>query len=97
VQENKWRAARYGTDAIVILNAAGRERLVTEDVTDVLERLEPVAKRLDCVNELRGVETILRYGASYRRQRAAAARHNGSLKAVVASLVAELRDGIARD
>jgi carboxylate-amine ligase len=96
VQENKWRAARYGLDAIIILNAAGAERLVTEDIWDVLDRLEPVARRLGCVDELRGVETILRYGASYQRQRAVARAHNGSLKAVVASLVAEMRDGIAK-
>ncbi|GHF82482.1 carboxylate-amine ligase [Amycolatopsis bartoniae] len=96
VQENKWRAARYGLDAIVILDAAGKERLVTEDIWDVLDRLEPVARRLGCVAELRGVETILRYGASYQRQRAVAKEHNGSLKAVVASLVAEMRDGIPK-
>ncbi|QWF77528.1 glutamate--cysteine ligase [Amycolatopsis sp. CA-230715] len=97
VQENKWRAARYGTDAIIILDAEGNERLVTDDVVDLLNRLEPVAKRLDCADELRGVETILRYGASYRRQRAVARRYNGSLKAVVASLVTEMRDGIDKD
>ncbi|MGW4488100.1 glutamate--cysteine ligase [Amycolatopsis sp. NPDC004368] len=96
VQENKWRAARYGTDAIIILDAAGRERLVTDDIADLLERLSPAARRLDCVDELRDVETILEYGPSYRRQRAVAKQHNGSLKAVVASLVAEMRDGIAR-
>jgi len=97
VQENKWRAARYGTDAIVILDAAGDERLVTDDITDLLERLEPVARRLDCADELRGVETILKYGPSYQRQRAVAASHNGSLKAVVASLVSEMHHGIPRD
>ncbi|GAB3142954.1 glutamate--cysteine ligase [Amycolatopsis sp. NPDC004378] len=97
VQENKWRAARYGTDAIIILDAAGRERLVTDDVADLLDRLEPVARRLDCVSELRDVETILRYGPSYRRQRAVAEQHKGSLKAVMASLVAEMRDGIPKD
>ncbi|MFE0027308.1 glutamate--cysteine ligase [Amycolatopsis sp. NPDC059021] len=96
VQENKWRAARYGTDAIVILDARGRERLVTDDVCVLLDRLEPVARRLDCVRELRDVETILRYGPSYQRQRAVARQHNGSLKAVVASLVSEMRDGIPR-
>ena len=96
VQENKWRAARYGIDAIVILDAAGRERLVTDDIADLLDRLEPVARRLDCVTELRDVETILTYGPSYLRQRAVAKQYNGSLKAVVASLVAEMRDGIAR-
>ncbi|GAA4528267.1 glutamate--cysteine ligase [Amycolatopsis samaneae] len=96
VQENKWRAARYGTDAIVILDARGRERLVTEDIHELLDRLEPVARRLGCAGELRDVETILRYGPSYRRQRAVARQHNGSLKAVVASLITEMRDGIAR-
>lgn len=94
VQENKWRAARYGIDAIIILDAGSRERLVTDDVVDLLTRLEPVARRLDCVDELRGVETILKYGPSYQRQRAVAKRHNGSLKAVVASLIAEMRHGI---
>lgn len=97
VQENKWRAARYGVDAIVILDAAGNERLVTEDTYDLLNRLEPVARRLDCADELRSVETILTCGPSYLRQRAVAKQYNGSLRAVVASLIAEMRDGkIAR-
>jgi carboxylate-amine ligase len=97
VQENKWRAARYGMDAIVILNAAGDERLVTDSIVDLLNRLEPIARRLKCTTELSAVETILRYGASYQRQRAVARQHNGSLKAVVASLIAEMREGIAKD
>lgn len=96
VQENKWRAARYGMEAEVILDAAGNEMLVTDSVTDLLHRLEPVAKRLDCATELRSVEDILRYGASYQRQRAVAKEHNGSLKAVVFSLIAEMRNGIAK-
>jgi carboxylate-amine ligase len=96
VQENKWRAARYGTDAIVILDAAGNERLVTDDIADLLNRLEPVARRLGCVDELRGVETILKYGPSYQRQRAVARQHDGNLKAVVASLIAEMHYGIPR-
>ncbi|MER6901058.1 carboxylate--amine ligase, partial [Amycolatopsis sp. NPDC000740] len=86
--------ARYGLDAIVILDAAGRERLVTEDLAELLDRLEPVARRLDCVRELRDVENILRVGASYQRQRAVAKQYNGSLKAVVAALVTEMRDGV---
>ncbi|SDZ06782.1 carboxylate-amine ligase [Amycolatopsis xylanica] len=96
VQENKWRAARYGTDAEIILDAAGRERLVTDDLLDLLDRLEPVARRLDCVEELRSVEHILRVGPSYRRQRAVAQSCNGSLKAVVASLISEMRTGLPR-
>jgi carboxylate-amine ligase len=90
VQENKWRSARYGLDAEIILDAAGSERLVTEDLTDLLTRLEPLATRLGCAEELRSVEDITRTGASYQRQRAVAARTGGDLVAVVDSVVREL-------
>jgi carboxylate-amine ligase len=90
VQENKWRAARYGLDAEIILDADANERLVTDDLADLLTRLEPVARRLGCESELRSVEDIPRSGASYQRQRAVAARTGGDLVAVVDSVVREL-------
>ncbi len=90
VQENKWRAARYGMEAEIILDADANERLVTDDLDDLLTRLEPVAARLECVDELRSVEEITRGGASYQRQRAVAERTGGDLVAVVDSVVREL-------
>jgi carboxylate-amine ligase len=93
VRENKWRAARYGTEAIIILNRAGDERLVTDDLRDLVQRLEPTAERLGCLDELHDVERILEKGASYERQATAAAAAGGELKAVVRSLAAELRNG----
>jgi glutamate---cysteine ligase / carboxylate-amine ligase len=90
-QENKWRSARYGMDAIIITSARGDEELVTDAVEGMLVELEPVAERLGCAEELDGVRTILRKGASYQRQRAVARRNGGELDAVVASLVAEMR------
>ena len=89
-QENKWRAARYGLDAEIILDAAGNERLVTDDLNDLLERLAPVAVRLDCAADLASVEDIARRGASYERQRRVAAASGGDLVAVVDSVVREL-------
>jgi len=91
VQENKWRSARYGMDAIVITNDAGDEELVTDVVSRWLTVLEPVAERLGCTAELEQVRVILRRGASYQRQRAVARRNAGDLDAVVASLVAEMK------
>jgi carboxylate-amine ligase len=97
VQENKWRAARYGLDAEVIVSAAGAERLVTDDLTELLNRLEPVAARLHCADELALVAEIPRHRASYQRQRAvAAATAEDPLVAVVDSLVAEMRAGSPR-
>ena len=56
VQENKWRAARYGMEAIIILDAQGNERLVTEHLLETLDRLEPIAAKLGCPDELADVE-----------------------------------------
>ncbi|MGV0991429.1 MAG: glutamate--cysteine ligase [Mycobacterium sp.] len=91
VQENKWRAARYGLDAIIILDADSNERLVTEDLDHLLNRLEPVAKSLECADELAAVAEIPRRGASYQRQRRVAEEHDGDLRAVVDALVGELQ------
>ena len=90
VQENKWRAARYGLDAIVITDADSNERLVTDDLSDMLNRLEPTAKQLGCERELASVADIPVRGASYQRQRRAAAAAQGDLMAVVDALVREL-------
>ncbi len=92
VQENKWRSARYGLEAIVILDAASEERLVTEDLEELLDRLVPVARRLRCEEELGRVAEIVSHGASYQRQRAVAERTGGDLVAVVDSVVRELTD-----
>ncbi|MBO3088522.1 glutamate--cysteine ligase [Cellulomonas dongxiuzhuiae] len=93
VQENKWRSARYGMDAIVITDGAGDEELVTDSVSRWLGVLAPVAERLGCEAELDQVRTILRRGASYQRQRAVARRNAGELEPVVRALVAELAAG----
>jgi carboxylate-amine ligase len=94
VQENKWRSARYGLDAIVVLDAASNERLVTDDLADLLVRLEPVAERLGCSAELASVADIPARGASYQRQRAVAEATGGDLVAVVDSVVRELRQSL---
>ena len=89
VQENKWRAARYGLEAIVILDSDCDERLVTDDLTVLLKRLEPIAEELGCIDELARVIDIVDHGASYQRQRSVH-EHTGDMRAVVASVVSEL-------
>lgn len=91
VQENKWRSARYGLDAWIILDRHSHERLVLDDLAELLERLAPVARRLHCEDELATVEDIPRRGASYQRQRLVAERARGDLVAVVDSVVSDLR------
>jgi carboxylate-amine ligase len=94
VRENKWRAARYGLDADIVVDDKGTVRPVRQAITDLAEELAPTARRLGCEQELADVERVLAVGASYQRQRAVAAAHDGDLRAVVDSLLAELRDGL---
>ncbi|WP_420063987.1 glutamate--cysteine ligase [Microbacterium bandirmense] len=92
-RENKWRTARYGLDARVIVDAAGSQVPVREHIAAVVEELLPVANDLSCGSELAGVRTILDGGASYSRQLDAADAADGDLRAVVQHLIREFRAG----
>ncbi|MCR4525038.1 glutamate--cysteine ligase [Kocuria rhizophila] len=91
-QENKWRAARYGLDAVVIKDAQNHQTPLTEDLTDVLNRLEPLAAELGCAQELAYVETMMSGEAGYLRQRRIAQENGGDLRAVVRDIVAQNRE-----
>ncbi len=83
VKENKWRAARYGLDAEIILDSDANECLVTDDLDRLLDDLAPIAVSLGCADELASVADIPRRGASYQRQRRVAEATGGDLVAVV--------------
>jgi carboxylate-amine ligase len=91
VCENKWRASRYSTDAKIIVDESGGQRLLSEDIEELLTTLSPVAKALKGEEEMLRIREIIRHGSSYMRQRRVF-KQTGSLKAVVDSLVKELKE-----
>lgn len=93
LRENKWRAARYGLEADVILDDAGGTVPVRDALEELVADLGPVSERLGCAEELGRVRGVLAGGASYQRQRAVAAAHGGDLTAVVDALIEEMRTG----
>lgn len=90
VQENKWRSARYGLDAWIILDEKSNEALLLDDLNEFLNTLEPIAKELRCEDDLWQVGQIPAQGASYMRQRRIAEESGFDLLAVVDSIVGEL-------
>ncbi len=90
-RDNKWRATRYGLDAVVITDASGATAPLRDEVFELLRDLEPVAWRLGCVEELAVASEVLEYGASSERQRAAHAA-DGDLTSVVDALVTEFAE-----
>ncbi len=93
LRENKWRAARYGLGARVIVDHLGTQRPVVEHLRETLEEVADIAVELKCARELAGIETILTDGASYSRQLAIADAADGDLREVVRHLVGEFRSG----
>lgn len=93
VRENKWRAARYGLDAEVIVGDADTVVPLRAALEELVQDLRPVAERLGCAEELSRVGLVLAVGASYQRQRAVAATSGGDLDAVVDSLLREHENG----
>jgi glutamate---cysteine ligase / carboxylate-amine ligase len=91
VRDNKWRATRYGLDAIVITDAAGSTAPLRDELYELFRMLQPVAERLGCASELQVVNEVLERGASYERQRAVMAA-GGKLTNVVDALVTEFAE-----
>lgn len=91
VRDNKWRATRYGLDAIVITDAAGATAPLRDELYELFRMLQPVAERLGCASELQVVNEVLERGASYERQRAVMAA-GGPLTNVVDALVTEFAE-----
>ncbi|QNE90194.1 glutamate--cysteine ligase [Corynebacterium incognita] len=90
VAENKWRAARYGLDALIITTRDTEERWVTDEIRDLVATLADVAGDIGCARELALVEEILDRGASYQRQREWFADNGGDWCDVVARTAAEM-------
>ena len=92
VRENKWRAARYGLDAEIIRDEEGNLVSLRRSVSDLVERLQPIARNLGCETDLLRVNDILERGTSATRQREVFDRTK-DLSAVVDSLVEEMKSG----
>ena len=91
VRDNKWRATRYGLDAIVITDDSGSTAPLRDELYELMRELQPVADRLGCGPELGVVSEVLDSGASYERQRAIVAS-GGGLGDVVDALVTEFAE-----
>ncbi|WP_322412051.1 glutamate--cysteine ligase [Microbacterium invictum] len=93
VRENKWRAARYGLDALVIVDRDGTQVPVRDHLRATMDEVAEIAVELKCAREFAGLERILAGGASYARQLLVAEAADGDLREVVRHLIREFRAG----
>jgi glutamate---cysteine ligase / carboxylate-amine ligase len=91
VRDNKWRATRYGLDAMIITDDQGSTAPLRDELYELVAELEPIAGRLGCAEDLKAVSEVLDQGAPYERQRAIVAA-GGSFEDIVSASVTEFRE-----
>jgi glutamate---cysteine ligase / carboxylate-amine ligase len=94
IEENKWRAARYGIEGKMIDFGKEAEVPMRALIPELLELVDDVVDDLGSRSAVEYVNTILREGTSAERQ-LRVYEQTGDLKAVVRHLVAETRAGVA--
>jgi carboxylate-amine ligase len=67
VEQNKWRATRYGADASLVSSKDFQQRSVPQIVDEMIQRLTPTAIELNCLAELESV-SLLPMSSGARRQ-----------------------------
>src|SRR5580693_2876795 len=95
IEENKWRAARYGIEGKLIDFGKEAEVPMRELALELLEFVDDVVDDLGSRSAVEYIHTILNEGTSAERQ-LRVYQQTGDLKAVVKHLVEETRGGVVQ-
>ncbi len=94
IEENKWRAARYGIEGKLIDFGKEAEVPMRELIPELLELVDDVVDDLGSRSAVEYINTMLREGTSAERQ-LRVFQESGDLKEVVRHLVAETKRGVS--
>ncbi|HUI73917.1 MAG TPA: carboxylate-amine ligase [Candidatus Acidoferrum sp.] len=93
IEENKWRAARYGIEGKMVDFGKEAEVPMRSLIPELLELVDDVVDDLGSRSAVEYIQTILHEGTSAERQ-LRVFEQTGDLNAVVRHLVAETRGGV---
>jgi carboxylate-amine ligase len=94
IEENKWRAVRYGIEGKLIDFGKQSEVPVKDLIREMLEVIDEAAGILGTRDALKGIERILTEGTRADRQCAVWKKSNSDTKAVVDWLIEETMNGL---
>ena len=94
LEENRWRAARYGLDGKLIDFGKGQESSARQLVRELLEMIAEEIDELGTRSYIQPIEQMLIHGTSADRQLRVYDATNGDFKAVVDHLIAETKLGL---
>jgi glutamate---cysteine ligase / carboxylate-amine ligase len=96
IEENKWRAVRYGLDGKMIDFGKRKEVPVRDLIKEMLEFVDDVIDDLRSRKEIRHIQTILERGTSADEQ-LRVWREKGDIKAVVDGLIEMTLENVPRE
>jgi len=96
LDENRWRASRYGIDGKLIDFGKEQETETRSLIHELIEFVETEVEELGCRREMNHVEKILREGTGADRQLATWQRTQ-DMKSVVDEIVRETYEGLTLD
>lgn len=67
--ENQWSAARDGLEGVIITHLGKKKQKISESILELVEKLSPIAKNLNCIEELEYIKQIIANGNGAQRQR----------------------------
>jgi carboxylate-amine ligase len=96
IEENKWRAARWGVEGKLIDFGKQAEVPMSILAEELLEFVDDVLDDLGSRHALEPIQRIFREGTGAERQRRVFTETGGDLKAVVRHIVEETRAGVTQ-
>lgn len=94
IEENKWRALRYGSDSRLIDFGQKEERPFSDLIPELVDFVKPMTQHFGTEKHMETVLRIPQTGTSAHRQVEVFEKNNGNLKAVVDWLMEETMKGI---
>ena len=95
IQENKWRATRYGIDADIIVDEGGSLQSLKGAILETIDKILPIAEELGCRNELIQIGDIVENNqAPYQRQ-IFQYNKNNEYSDIIMSTINELEKGMS--
>ena len=96
IEENKWRAVRYGLDGKMIDFGKGKEIPIRDLIRELLEFVDDVVDELGSRKEIEHIHTILERGTSADEQ-LRVWRETGDVKSVVDHLIDMTMENVPRE
>lgn len=96
IQENKWRAVRWGLDGKMIDFGKQKEVPVRDLILELLEFVDDVLDELDSRKEVEHIHTIMERGTSADEQ-LQVYKETGDLRTVVDRLIERTMENVPRD